>query len=300
MEQKRGLFHLLAVFAVIIWGSTFISTKLLLNNGISPRDIFFYRTLIAYLGIWLVCPRKLLTDSWKDEAWMVLAGITGGSAFFVLQNTALGITQAANVSFIVCTAPLLTVLLSLAYYRTEHAHKGLIFGSILALIGVGLVVFSGSVELKLSPLGDLLTLSSAMLWAVYSIIIKEMGTRYSMLLITRKVFFYGAVTLIPLFLFEPLVWDAEAMSRPVVWGNLLFMAVFASLICFVAWSYVLKRLGTVVSSNYLYLNPLVTMITSYLLLGEQITLTSLVGLGCITLGVYLSQGGKVRFPRIRY
>lgn len=291
MKLKRGYYHLFAVLTVVIWGSTFISTKILIQYGLSPQDIFFYRFLIAYVGIWFITPfpYRFFARTWRDELWLMGAGVFGGSAFFVLQNTAIGMTQAANVSFIICTAPLLTALLSILFYRSEKATKGLFYGSLLALLGVGLVVFNGSVVLKISPLGDLLTLLSALLWAFYSLIVKKLGSRYSMLFVTRKVFFYGVVTLLPVFLFRPLQWDAEVMMRPVVWGNLLFLAVFASLICFVVWNIIIKQLGAVKASNYIYLNPLVTMIASLLILGERVTPVSLAGVICISLGVYWAQ-----------
>ena len=115
MELKHGYYHLIAILTVAIWGLTFISTKVLINHGLTPQEIFFYRFLIAYLGIWVISPKRLFTNNWKDELWLVAGGIFGGSLYFFTENTALGITQASNVSFIICTAPLLTTILSLLF-----------------------------------------------------------------------------------------------------------------------------------------------------------------------------------------
>jgi drug/metabolite transporter (DMT)-like permease len=289
MEQKHVYYHLIAILTVVIWGMTFISTKVLINQGLTPQEIFLYRFLIAYGGIWLISPRRLITNNWKDELWMVAGGAFGGSLYFFAENTALGITQASNVSFLVCTAPLLTMILSLIFYKDEKASKGLIYGSLLALAGVGLVVFSGSVILKISPAGDLLTLCAALSWAFYSLIIRKMAGRYSTVFITRKIFFYGVLTILPVFFFCPVQPNFTLLLKPIVFLNLLFLAVLASLICYVLWNIVLKQLGTMKASNYIYLNPLVTMIASVLILNEQITLITLVGAGCIVLGVYLAE-----------
>lgn len=178
MELKHGYYHLIAILVVAIWGLTFISTKVLINHGLTPQEIFFYRFFIAYLGIWVISPKRLFAGNWKDELWLMAGGFFGGSLYFFTENTALGITQASNVAFIICTAPLLTTILSLLFYKSEKATKGLIYGSILALIGVGLVVFNGSFVLKLSPVGDLLTLLAALSWAFYSLVIKKMTGRY--------------------------------------------------------------------------------------------------------------------------
>ena len=197
MELKHGYYHLIAILTVAIWGLTFISTKVLINHGLTPQEIFFYRFLIAYTGIWVISPKRLFTGNWKDELWLVAGGIFGGSLYFFTENTALGITQASNVSFIICTAPLLTTILSLLFYKSEKASKGLIYGSLLALMGVGLIVFNGSFVLKISPIGDLLTLLAALSWAFYSLIIKKMAGRYPTVFITRKIFFYGVLTILP-------------------------------------------------------------------------------------------------------
>lgn len=289
MELKHGYYHLIAILTVSIWGLTFISTKVLINHGLTPQEIFFYRFLIAYAGIWIISPKRLFTNNWKDELWLMAGGIFGGSLYFFTENTALGITQASNVSFLICTAPLLTTILSLLFYKSEKATKGLIVGSLLALAGVGLVVFNGSVILKISPVGDLLTLLAALSWAFYSLIIRRMTGRYPTVFITRKIFFYGVLTILPAFLLHPLQPDFVVLSQPAVLFNLLFLAVLASLICYVLWNVVLKQLGTIRASNYIYLNPLVTMVASMMILHEQITPFALGGAGCIVCGVYLAE-----------
>lgn len=176
--MKNYIYHIVAVLTVGIWGLTFISTKVLIGHSLSPQEIFLLRFLIAYLGIWFISPRKLFADNWKDESWLFLGGIAGGSFYFFTENTALEITLATNVAFIVCTAPLLTTILSLWIYKKEKVTRGLMAGSLLALVGVALVVYNGSFVLKISPLGDFLTLLAAFSWAFYSLIMRKMSNRY--------------------------------------------------------------------------------------------------------------------------
>ena len=286
MKLTHGYYHLIAILTVAIWGLTFIATKVLINHGLTPQEIFFYRFLIAYIGIWAISPKHLFADNLKDELWLVAGGVFGGSLYFFTENTALGITQASNVAFIICTAPLLTTILSLLFYKSEKATKGLIYGSLLALIGVGLVVFNGSVVLKLSPVGDLLTLLAALSWAFYSLVIKRMTGRYPTVFITRKIFFYGVLTILPAFLIHPWNFDIARLLEPAILFNLLFLGVLASLICFVVWNVILKQLGTIRASNYIYLNPLFTLIGSAFLLGERLTMVALMGAVLILGGVY--------------
>lgn len=283
---KNYIYHLIAILTVGIWGLTFISTKVLIEHGLSPQEIFLLRFLMAYLGIWFISPRKLFADNWKDELWLLWGGVTGGSFYFFTENTALEITLATNVAFIVCTAPLLTTILSLLIYKKEKATAGLVGGSLLALVGVALVVYNGHFILKIPPLGDFLTLLVAFSWAFYSLIMKKMSGRYRTTFITRKIFFYGILTILPAFILHPWQFSLSGLWQPAVWMNLLFLGVLASLVCFVVWNIILKQLGTVRASNYIYLNPLFTLIGSAVLLDEQFTVMSLMGAMLILGGVY--------------
>jgi drug/metabolite transporter (DMT)-like permease len=187
-KYKDGWFHVVAFLVVVVWGTTFISTKVLLSKGLSPESIFFYRFLLAYLGIWLFGSKRLLADSVKDEFLFVLLGICGGSFYFLSENYALKITLASNVSLIVCTAPILTAVLTHLILKTEKINRQLVQGSFIALLGVALVVYNGSFILELNPLGDFLSFLAALVWGFYTIILKHVSDRYSTLFITRKVF----------------------------------------------------------------------------------------------------------------
>ena len=283
-----SLYHLLAFVTVAVWGTTFISTKLLIEHGLSPHEIFFLRFLIAYCGCWFIAPKRLFSNTLKDELTLMLAGLTGGSVYFLTENTALGITQTTNVSFIICTTPLLTTLLSLLFFKKEKVGKTFFVGSLVALTGVALLIFNGSFVLKLSPLGDLLTLLAALSWALYSIIIKGLSGKYPSTFITRKVFFYGVITVLPYFCFHPWSFPLQNFMQPVVWMNLLFLSVLASLGCFMLWSLIVKMIGTIKSSNYLYLNPLFTTICAWIVLDEYLTIYAILGVGLVLCGVFLS------------
>lgn len=120
MKHKIWL-YILAISIVFLWGATFVNTKVLYNAGLHPLDIFIIRFVIAYLCIWTISPRTLWANSWRDELNMVWLGITGGSLYFLAENYAVGLSLVTNVSFLVCTAPLVTVILGLAF--VEHKSK---------------------------------------------------------------------------------------------------------------------------------------------------------------------------------
>lgn len=285
--NRKVLWHGVAAVTASIWGTTFISTKVLLLNGLTPEGIFLLRFALAYMLIIAVCRRPLRAATLADEGWMALAGLTGGSLYFITENTAIGLTMTSNVSLIICTAPLLTSLLARGIFGTRWG-RWMPLGAIVALGGVAAVVFNGSVTLQLNPLGDFLTLAAALMWAFYSIILMKLSGRYNTLFITRKVFFYGLVSMGVYALFASPCITLEVLSRPVVIGNLLFLGIVASMACFLSWNAAVARLGATVANNYVYLTPPVTMLTSWLVLDEPITAVGLIGAAAVLLGVYLS------------
>lgn len=278
--------HLIAILCVLMWGTTFVSTKVLLNNGLPPSSIFFFRFALAYALIVFLAPKRLWANTVKDELLFVCLGLTGGSIYFLVENTALEYTLVSNVALLVCTTPLLTVVLSHWFVKGERLRRRVLYGSLLAMAGVSCVIYNGNFVLKTNPLGDLLSLSAALMWAIYTIILKRLDSRYPVLFLTRKVFFYGLLTILPFFCFSPLVTDGAILFRPVVVGNLLFLGVFASMLCYVLWNNTIKHLGPIRSSNYLYFNPVVSLITSAIVIHETITPVALVGAAFVLGGVY--------------
>lgn len=287
-KSKYIIYHFIAILTVVIWGTTFVSTKILINIGLSPVEILLYRFILAYVCILIVSHKKLCADTLKDEIFLLFSGLCGGSLYFIAENTALGITLASNVSLLICTAPIFTALLSYLFYK-EPLRRNFLYGSLIALFGVGMIVFNGSIVLKISPLGDFLTLAAAISWAFYCLILKRLSDRYSILFITRKVFFYGIVSVLFYFVFLPWKMRVELLQLPIVYLNLLFLGVIASMLCYIMWNTAVRSLGASKTANYIYIVPLVTLLTSAVFLSETLTLTSLAGTCCIISGVYVAE-----------
>jgi len=286
--SKRTVGHLFALFTIIVWGSCFVATKQMLT-AFTVIQIIPLRMFLAYAVLWLLRP-KTLKLAWRDELMFVLIGVMGGSFYFFLQNTALTYTYAANVSIIVALSPILTVILAQIFTRNnERLSRYVYFGSLVAIAGVVLVVLNGSMVLKLSPLGDLLALAAALAWAVYSVLIKKYTEKYDNFLVTRRVMLWAGVTAIPLMLLTDGMPDLSPLiHQPSVLLCWLFLGVFGNAVCFALWNIAFQRLGVVVTNNYLYACPFVTVVVGYLVLHESISITSLIGAVLITLGVILA------------
>lgn len=282
------IYHAGAAVAVTAWGVSFISTKVLLESGLSPIEIYIYRFAIAYLALLLFCHNRIKSNSWRHELTFMLAGLFGGSIYFIAENVALQYTLVSNVSLITSLSPLLTVLLIGFVYKSDRPSKGTIAGSAVAFLGVGLVIFNTSFSLSINPLGDLLSLLAALCWAIYSIIIKQLNPLYSALFITRKTFFYGVLTAIPFLLIEPRITPPTVLAEPKLLLNILFLALFCSMFAYLMWAVIIGKIGAVKASNYMYFQPVVTLIFSLVILGEKVTLIGVTGCAMILLGVWLA------------
>lgn len=281
-----------AIMVVVVWGSTFIFTKLLLLNGLSPANIFTVRFVIAYVMLLAFSlfhgQHRWFANCIRDELMMLALGVTGGSLYFLTENAAMNYTTTTNTSLIVCMCPLFATLLISVFYKSERLHGWQIVGSLLAALGVVIVVLNGRFVLHLSPKGDALAFSACMCWAVYSLLIIPSGQRYDTLFITRKVFFYGLLTMIPYYLLRPDFPPISTLLRPDILFNLLFLGCIASTVCFLAWNWVLKKLGAVVTTNYVYFNPVITILVAWIVLSEKITSWFLLGTVLILTGLYLA------------
>ena len=288
-RNNTWTYHLVAFATVAIWGCTFVSTKVLMLNGLSPAQIFTLRFRIAYVMMLAVYHSRLWADSWRDELKMMLLGISGGSLYFLSENEAMNFTSTTNTSLIVCSCPLFaTLLVRLVYRSTTRISMMQLGGSLLAFAGMVIVVLNGRFVLHLSPLGDALAFTACLSWSVYSLLMKWVSAKYGAAFITRKVFFYGVLTILPYYIFYPTLPTAAVLTKPVVVGNLAFLGCLASMICFLTWNWCISKLGAVKATNWVYFNPITTMIFASWVLGEKITPYFLAGATCILLGMFVA------------
>ncbi len=281
--------HIVAIFVVLIWGTTFVSSKVLLNSGLLPADIFFVRFIIAYSCMLCLSHKRLFANSIADELTLAGLGIMGGSLYFLTENMALLHSTSSNVSILVSTTPLVTAMLLAIFYQSERLSSRQICGSVLAFIGVVLVVLNGQLVLHLNPLGDALALGASFTWGFYSLFMRRIMGRYSADFITRKVFFYGLVTIMPYFaLVHPLDIDLLTSGSMTICGNLLFLGFVASTGGYLLWNWVMRKLGAVKSTNFIYLQSLVSMVAGHVILGERITIMAIAGAVILIIGMILA------------
>lgn len=288
--MKNLQWHLLALITACIWGSTFAASSVLISAGLTPAEIMSLRFVIAYILLLPFCRKNIIT-SMRHEWYFILLGITGGSLYFLSENYAIKLTNyTSTVALIVCTCPILTAIINRIIWRSEKLSNRFILGSLLALAGVSLVVLNGVFVLDDNPWVILLSFAAALLWSFYSLILKVQERTYSSDVITRKVFFWGTITMLPVCIAESLNGSSDLLNvitQPSVCVALLYLAIIASLGCFLVWNIVCRRLTVVTASNYLYFNPVTSLFAGAIILGETITIPAIVGCAITIAGVWL-------------
>lgn len=330
MGNRKSAGHLAALFTIIIWGTTFISTKVLLTD-FKPVEILFFRFAMGFAALLLACPHRMKGVGRRQELTFVLAGLSGICLYYLLENIALTYTMASNVGVIISVAPFFTGILSRLFLKSEGKLRANFFiGFAVAMAGVALISFNGS-RMELNPAGDLLAVLAAFVWACYSILTRKISSfGYPVILTTRKTFFYGILFMVPaLFLFDfrgqRAKWaclhehlaTAARVHNFTAFGkivyremglerfadvthllNILYLGLGASALCFVTWNLAVKLLGAVKTSVYIYMIPVITVVTSVLVLKEPVTWVSVVGTLLAVAGIFLSEyNGKGGFCR---
>ncbi|MVX62630.1 EamA family transporter [Clostridium chromiireducens] len=288
MKSKIIFANLMAILTILIWGTTFISTKILLIE-LSPEEILSYRFFIAFLVLIVIFPKNFKFLPLKEEMLFVLLGASGISLYYWTENLALKYTYASNVGLISSSIPIFTALISHFIFKNEKFTVNMLFGFIIAFIGISIVIYNGKV-LRLNPRGDFMAIISAILFSVYSVLIKKVDNKYDQLLIVKKTFFYGVITMLPILFVTKVNITKVPNLRIDIILNLLFLSIFASVLCFLMWNKAVKVIGAVKTTNYIYFVPIITMISSSIVLGEKISGLMILGGMLIFCGVYVSQG----------
>lgn len=286
-NDRQRIGQAAALVTILIWGTTFISTKVLLDT-LSPVEILFLRFSLGYLALWLAAPRRLRLTDRRQEGLFALAGLCGVTLYYGFENLALSATRASNVGVIISIAPFFTVLFSAVFLKEKRPGLRFFAGFLIAMAGIMLISFNQE-AVEIHPVGDGLAVLAAMIWAVYCLLsrrISELG--YNVLLATRRTFFYGLLFMLPL-TFTQFSVSFPTILRPEILFNLVFLGLGASALCFVTWNLAVGILGSVKTSVTIYIVPVITAVASALVLHEPLTPKVILGLALTLGGLVLSQ-----------
>jgi drug/metabolite transporter (DMT)-like permease len=290
MTNTKLLIYSEALFAVIVWGASFIATKVALQD-ISPNTVVWLRFLmgVLILGIVVVLRKQFTLPDKKEWGYFALLGFLGITFHQWLQSNALQTSEAGTTAWIVSTTPVFMALLGWFLLR-ERLEWMKSLGILLAFIGVLVVVSEGdfaSISVgRFGAPGDVLILISAVNWAVFSALSRRGLKAHPASLMMFYIMLVG--WLFTSVLFFTTGGAAEIPSlRFNGWMAVGFLGIFCSGLAYIAWYDALKALTTAQTGVFLYIEPLVAVVVAFFILGEEITLASLLGGAVILFGVWL-------------
>ena len=286
-KQMKG--HLLSIFCVIAWGTSFLVSKSLMEK-ITPVQLMFLRFIVAWAVIWAIHPGWYF--KWREEWQFILLSMVGNTLYYLAENTALRLTLASNVSILVSAAPIASALMLRLFERDESLSGRQIAGIGIAFFGVLFVVFNGVFVLKLNPLGDLLALAAAFFWALYGFLAKRIMDKYNTFLSTRKLMFYGIVTTAPLLFWEGRSYEGISRLKFNDICGLLYLGLICSALCYLMWNEAIAKIGAMKANLYVYAVPVVTMIACAVFLDEVITWGGAIGALLVIGGMLLGSLNK--------
>lgn len=292
VDRKALIGHGCALFTMVIWGITFVSSKVLLDD-LTPVELLFDRFLLALIGLTVLLRYFKIPKSLKLNFYAAAAAFFGITFYFVLENGALMYSPAANVSLLVSAAPFFVGIVDRLTGGIDHLSKNFLLGFVTAMVGIGFLS-ANSLKLELNPLGDLMAVGAAVCWGGYNLYVRrlyESGMGVGQ--VTQLTFFYGLILTLPLMLITGYEVKLERLMETDNLLNLLFLAVIASTVCFATWNLAVKNIGAVTTSVYLYAQPAVTAVFAVIFISEPVTLYTVIGMVLITLGLMLSQDLKI-------
>lgn len=290
MPRSKIIPLLEATFAVVVWGASFIATKIALRD-ISPAAIVWLRFAVGLviLGGAVAWRGQFSIPPVREWGYLILLGFLGIAFHQWLQSNALITSEASTTAWIVATTPIFMAILgwlllkeSLGWVRSG--------GILLAAVGVLLVVSHGDLAAvtigRFGAPGDVLILISSINWTVFSILSRRGLRQHPAAWMMFWIMLSGWLITSALFFAQS---NLQELSQVTAngWLAVAFLGIFCSGLAYIAWYDALQALPAAQTGAFLYIEPLVAMVVAAVLLGERISGASLLGGGVILLGVYL-------------
>jgi drug/metabolite transporter (DMT)-like permease len=296
MSRSRLLPTLSALFSVVIWGATFVATKIALTE-VSPATIIWIRFGIGVLilGVTVLARRQFALPDPSDLAMLALLGFIGVTFHQWLQATGLQTTRASNTAWIVATIPVFTALLGWLFLKEKMGWMR-VGGIAVAALGVLLIVSDGNFASLFTTggfgaIGDLLILISALNWAVYTILSRRELARHPAARMMFYVMLFGWIfTCIWIFGIGPGLSEIPALTFK-GWMAILALGIFGSGFAYIAWYDALQEIPASQLGVFINIEPLITTVLAAVMINEPITLITLIGGAIIIFGVWLVNRG---------
>jgi drug/metabolite transporter (DMT)-like permease len=299
--QRTRVTYLKLVLTTFFWGGTFVAGKWAVGEA-PPFFVATLRFAIASIVLWALVAwqgrrageRFPLPETGVQWAGLFSLGLTGVFLYNFAFLVGLSRTSAVNGSLIVAFNPLLTAVLS-AWWLKERVSPFQAAGLLLALLGVGIVVTRGSIEVVRALSfnhGDILMLGGPIAWALYTITGKKVLRTFPPLVATAYASLFGTLLLLPAAALEGSLLSGVYRLTAYGWISVLQLALLGTVVGFVWWYDGVAELGAARASVFVNLVPIFGVLLSALILSEKLNGSQLAGGIVVVIGVALGTIGK--------
>ncbi len=286
MSNNNNNLHLAAILlAALIWSLSFTTTKTALL-AFPPFGLGTIRFLLPaiLLGIFLTVKGQLIYPDKEDMPRFWLSGFFGITAYYALENTGIKLSTASDAALLVASIPIITMLLERIIYKTPISLKAFI-GVILAIIGVYIIVAQNPpTPSENRLLGNTLLLLVGFVWAGYNFTTRTLVNKYPMPVVSFYQFSAGVICFLPFLPFDLSPWRQPALESILAY---LFLSIFCSFIAYYVYAFGLRKVPASTAIMLLNIVPIFGIFFAWLLLGEKIQPSQIMGGIIIICGVSL-------------
>jgi drug/metabolite transporter (DMT)-like permease len=295
--KNKKMPHIMAIILMVIWSLSYLSIKVIVDE-INPALSAFYRFVVAAIILFIVLKVKFPEEKVlkEDKLKLALGGLFGIAIYFIFENYSVAYTSASNVAILIASIPIFTLFSQRLIYKEKMTY-GKIIGASLSVVGIIIIIVSKERVSLFSKgsIGDLMALGAVFTWIIYNMVCSSFKGNYKSITITTYQIIWGSLFLSPSLFFSPL----EMPSTKVVL-NIVFLSIFCSCIGYIIYVYCLKELGATITTTYINLQPIMSLIAAAVILKEVITIWQVAGCIIIIIGVTLvSFDGKFNFNKLK-
>ncbi|MBN2219507.1 MAG: DMT family transporter [Kosmotogaceae bacterium] len=283
--ERRSLGLIVLATTAVIWGGSYIFTKVAVNS-LPPMLLAFLRFAIAIAILFPISSNRRGSFNTVDHKNAALAGLSGITFYFFFENYGLTMTNPADASLIVSTAPILTILLYDLIRKKYDPVEYL--GGLVAFSGLSVIIYSGRFADGSSVIGNLFSFGAAVSWAAYTYFYEKIHN--SSIWTTLEIMLWGLLFSAPfalseIFLFKkPVVFSFSAVS------GILFLGIFASALGYIMWNKGIDLWGGKAATLWVYTIPVFTVIADIVFLGNSPSMLFIVGSALVAAGMLLVIG----------
>lgn len=269
--------------AVIFWGGSFIATKNLLGE-ISPLGVIYLRLILGIIFIAVVAKKRKrsFAINFPDLKGVFLLALIASFHLWI-QVTGLQFTSAANTGWIIGFAPVFMTILGFLFFK-EKINLIQTSGILIAFAGLLMLISKGDISTLdiISNKGDLMILTSAFTWSVYSLVGKKITLNFPPIMTVLYLFIMMLLIITP-FTINYENYNSVLNLSLTGWASIFFLGILCSGLSYVIWAEAMKEMPASKVGAFLYLEPFVTVFTAWIFLAEEITLLMMIS-GLVIIG----------------